>query len=31
VAQKQAGWSRLLAYLSIGDDEVREAMRSVVD
>jgi hypothetical protein len=32
VAQQQAGWSRLqLAYLSIGDDEVREAMRSVVD
>ena len=32
VAQKQAGWSRLqLAYLSVGDDEVREAMRGVPD
>jgi integrase len=30
VAQKQAGWARLqLAYLSVGDDEVREAMRLV--
>jgi hypothetical protein len=30
VAQKQAGWARLqLAYLSVGDDEVREAMRAV--
>jgi integrase/recombinase XerD len=32
IAQKQAGWSRLqLAYLSVSDDEVREAMRSVHD
>jgi integrase len=30
VAQKQAGWARLqLAYLSVGDDEVREALRAV--
>jgi hypothetical protein len=30
IAQKQAGWARLqLAYLSVGDDEVREAMRAV--
>jgi integrase/recombinase XerD len=31
IAQKQAGWSRLqMAYLSVSDDEVRAAMRSVV-
>lgn len=30
IAQKQAGWSRLqMAYLSVSDDEVREAMRDV--
>jgi integrase len=30
IAQKQAGWSRLqMAYLSVSDEEVREAMRSV--
>ena len=30
LAQKQAGWSRLLmAYLTIGDDEARELMRGV--
>ncbi len=30
IAQKQAGWSRLqMAYLTVGDDEVREAMRTV--
>ena len=30
IAQKQAGWSRLqLAYLSVGDDEVRAAMQQV--
>jgi integrase/recombinase XerD len=30
IAQKQAGWSRLqMAYLSVSDDEVRQAMRSV--
>jgi hypothetical protein len=30
IAQKQAGWSRLpMAYLSVSDDEVREAMREV--
>jgi integrase len=30
IAQKQAGWSRLqLAYLSVSDAEVREAMRGV--
>lgn len=30
IAQKQAGWSRLqLAYLTVGDDEVRQAMRLV--
>ena len=30
IAQKQAGWSRLqLAYLSVTDNEVREAMRAV--
>jgi len=32
IAQKQAGWSRLqMAYLSVSDDEVREAMRNVHD
>jgi len=32
VAQKQAGWSRLqMAYLTVSDDEVRTAMRSVSD
>jgi integrase len=32
LAQKQAGWARLqLAYLTIGDDEARELMRSVTD
>jgi hypothetical protein len=32
LAQKQAGWSRLqLAYLTIGDDEARELMRSVTE
>jgi hypothetical protein len=32
LAQKQAGWSRLqLAYLTIGDDEARELMRSVME
>jgi hypothetical protein len=30
IAQKQAGWARLqLAYLSVTDEEVREAMRTV--
>jgi integrase len=30
IAQKQTGWSRLqLAYLSVSDDEVREALRNV--
>jgi integrase len=30
IAQKHAGWSRLqMAYLTVGDDEVREAMRTV--
>jgi integrase len=30
IAQKQAGWSRLqLAYLSVTDNEAREAMRTV--
>jgi integrase len=30
IAQKQARWSRLqMAYLTVGDDEVREAMRTV--
>jgi integrase len=30
IAQKQAGWSRLqMAYLTVGDDEVRAAMRLV--
>jgi integrase len=30
IAQKQAGWSRLqMAYLTVSDDEVREAMRTV--
>jgi integrase len=32
IAQKQAGWSRLqMAYLTVGDDEVREAMKNVRD
>jgi hypothetical protein len=32
LAQRQAGWSRLQpAYLSLGDDEARELMRSVTD
>jgi integrase len=32
IAQKQAGWSRLqMAYLSVSDEEVRDAMLSVVD
>jgi integrase len=32
IAQKQAGWSRLqMAYLSVSDDEVREAMQAVQD
>jgi integrase len=32
IVQKQAGWSRLqLAYLSVSDDEVREAMRAIQD
>ena len=32
IAQKHGGWSRLqMAYLSVGDEEVREAMRSVHD
>ena len=32
IAQKQAGWSRLqLAYLTVGDDEVREAMQQVAE
>src|SRR5919199_2470360 len=32
IAQKQAGWSRLqMAYLSVSDEEVREAMRDVRD
>jgi integrase/recombinase XerD len=32
IAQKQAGWSRLqVAYLSVSDEEVREAMRAVDD
>src|SRR2546421_196853 len=30
ITQKQAGWSRLqLAYFSVSDDEVREAMRGI--
>jgi hypothetical protein len=30
IAQKQAGWSRLqTVYLSVGDDEVRDAMQHV--
>jgi hypothetical protein len=29
-ARKQAGWARLrMAYLGVGDDEVREIMRGV--
>jgi hypothetical protein len=32
IAQKQAGWSQLqMAYLTVGDDEVREAMKNVRD
>jgi hypothetical protein len=32
LAQRQAGWARLqMAYPSVGDDEVREAMRGVHD
>jgi integrase len=32
IAQKQAGWSRLqMAYLSVSDDEVRQAMKSVAE
>jgi hypothetical protein len=32
IAQKQAGWARLqLAYLSVGDAEVRDAMRAVAE
>ena len=32
IAQKQAGWSRLqMAYLTVSDDEVRAAMRTVAD
>ena len=32
LAQKQAGWSRLqLAYLTLGDDEARDLMRSVTE
>jgi integrase len=32
LAQKQAGWSRLqLAYLTLGDDEARELMRTVAE
>ena len=32
IAQKQAGWSRLqMAYLSVSDEEVRDAMLSVAD
>jgi len=32
IAQKQAGWSRLqMAYLTVGDDEVRDAMKNVRD
>lgn len=30
IAQRQADWSRLrMAYRTVGDDEVREAMRAV--
>jgi hypothetical protein len=30
IAQKQAGWSRLqMAYLTVGDDEVCDAMKGV--
>jgi integrase len=30
IAQKQAGWSRLqMAYLSVSDDEVRQAIRTI--
>jgi hypothetical protein len=32
IARKQAGWSRLhMAYLSVRDEEVRQAMRDVRD
>jgi len=32
LAQKQAGWSRLqLAYLTIGDEDARELMRSITE
>ena len=32
IARKQAGWSRLqMAYLTVGDDEVRDAMKNVRD
>ena len=32
LAQRQAGWARLqMAYLTIGDDEARELMRSVTE
>ena len=32
LAQRQAGWSRLqIAYLTIGDQEARELMRSVLE
>jgi integrase len=32
IVQKQAGWARLqLTYLSVSDDEVRDAMRTVQD
>jgi integrase len=32
IAQKQAGWARLqMVYLSVSDDEVRDAMLSVAD
>jgi hypothetical protein len=32
IVQKQAGWARLqLAYLSVSDDDVRDAMRTVQD
>jgi hypothetical protein len=32
LAQRQAGWTRLqLAYLSIGDQEARDMMRTVTE
>jgi integrase/recombinase XerD len=32
IAQKQAGWARLqMAYLTVSDDDVREAMRGIQD